>query len=160
MNFKLSTGKTIWQNINVIVKLKLRVNMPKKTTKTIKETTPINIGNIIAMIILVAIIGLGGIYLAKYNANRNPAKQVAAAQTINYDCNEGQTVLSVLEEKAEIKIQNSDYGVYVDEINGAANGDNGFWIYYVNSEMGQVGADQYQCKTDDKIEWRFEQLLQ
>ncbi len=137
--------------------------MPRVKKETIKQTQervmPIGIGNIVAIIILVAIVGLGGIYLSRYNAKRTPASNVAAAQSIAYDCNEGQTVLNILKEKADVKTQDSDYGVFVDEINGTTNNNGGFWIYYVNGEMGQVGADQYSCKADDKVEWRFEKLL-
>lgn len=138
--------------------------MPKKTKKIIEEkiifppsSGSFGLGNIIAIIFLIALFGLGGIYLGKYNS-QNPTQKVAATQSINYDCNEGQTVLTVLKEQAEIKTQDSEYGVYVDEINGITNDEGGFWIYYVNGEMGQVGADQYNCQTGDQVEWRFEKL--
>lgn len=129
--------------------------MPQKA----KEKIELNVGNIIAIIVVIVLIGLGAWGVAKHNAKKTVTPAVAAAQTLSYDCNEGQTALDILKTKAEIKTQDSDYGVYVDEINGAANDNGGFWIYYVNGEMGQVGADQYQCKTGDKVEWRFEKLL-
>lgn len=137
--------------------------MPRKTVKKIEEietaTANITLGNIIAIIVVIALVGLGAWGVAKYNNNRVVTPNVAAAQTLAYDCNDGQTVLSVLKDKAEIKTLDSDLGVYVDEINGTANDNGGFWIYYVNGTMGQVGVDQYQCKTGDKVEWRYEKLL-
>jgi len=128
------------------------------TKKIENQQNQINIGlgNIIAIVVLVGLLILAGWGISKYSKDSVP--QVAAAQTLDYDCSEGQTALGVLKEKAEVKTQDSDYGVYVDEINGTANDDGGFWIYYINGEMGEVGADQYSCQDGDKIEWRFEKL--
>lgn len=132
--------------------------MPR--AEEVSKTIDLKIGNIIAIIILIGLIGLGGGYLAKHNQAKVSAPQsVAAVQTISYDCEEGQTALTVLKDDNEVKTQDSELGVFVDEINGVKNGDGSFWIYYVNGEMGQVGAEEYQCQAGDKIEWRFEKIM-
>ena len=134
--------------------------MPKKVIKTIEKTPSINIANILAIIILIGLVGLGGGYLAKHKAPAETSlPSIESAQTISYDCGEGQIALDILKEQAEVKTQDSELGAFVDTVNGTGNGDGSFWIYYVNGEMGQVGADQYKCQTGDKVEWRFEKLM-
>lgn len=57
-----------------------------------------------------------------------------------------------------MKFQESDFGVFVEEINGVKNGDkkNFYWMYYVNGESASVGASQYTLQSGDVIEWKFE----
>ena len=67
------------------------------------------------------------------------------------------------------KIENIDvkatyYGqydsIFVDSISSYSGGDdNRYWIYYVNSESGMVGADKYIIKNNDIIEWKFEKSI-
>lgn len=137
----------------------LTIRSKMSRDENVSQTIDFKIGNILAIIILIVLVGLGTVYLAKYNSAQVPAPAVSNAQIISYDCAEGQTALAVLQDDNEVKTQDSDYGVYVDEINGTKNGDGSFWIYYVNGEMGQVGAEQYQCTNNDKIEWRFEEIM-
>lgn len=75
----------------------------------------------------------------------------------------GQTALALLEQAAqelEVEVKTKNYGemgTLVEQIDSLANGqDNKYWIYYVNGEMAQVGADKYVLKGGDKVEWRFE----
>jgi len=146
----------------------------KKTLKTVRAKSPdikerlnvdlttpsMGIGNIIAIVVVIALVGLTASFLTKFNTAKNPVgPAVASVQTINYDCPEGQTALAVLKEENEVKTQESSLGLFVDAINNTSNTDNSFWIFYVNGQMGQVGADQYTCQNGDKIEWRFEKIL-
>jgi len=53
------------------------------------------------------------------------------------------------------------YGIYdsllIDSIANIENGqDNKYWIYYINSESGSVGADKQTVENNDLIEWKFE----
>lgn len=81
----------------------------------------------------------------------------AATNTIAYDGVEGKTALELLKAKATVVTKDSDYGPYVDSINGVAGGSEGkYWAFYVNGQMAPVGADAYKTKTGDKIEWKFE----
>lgn len=50
----------------------------------------------------------------------------------------------------------SGLGILVESMGELKNGtDNKYWQYFVNNEMPQVGADQYELKDGDDIEWRF-----
>lgn len=131
-----------------------------KQIETVAPTSTISIGNIIAIIVVIALIGFGASYLSKFSTAQKPAIQtVSGVQSINYDCPAGQTALAVLKETNTVQAQDSSMGLFVDTINGTTNTDNSFWIFYVNGQMGQVGADQYTCQAGDKIEWRFEKIL-
>jgi uncharacterized protein YxeA len=85
--------------------------------------------------------------------------KIAKAETssVSYDGQEGKTALELLKQNAEVVTKDSAYGPYVDSINNVQGGTDGkYWAFYVNGQMAQVGADAYQTKTGDKIEWKFE----
>lgn len=125
----------------------------------VSKINDINLGNIIAIVVLISLVGLGGVYLAQYQSAKTPAPSVSAGQTISYDCEQGRLALDILKEDNEVVTQDSEEGLFVTEINGVKNTDGSFWIFYVNGEMGQqLGVDQYSCQAGDKIEWRFEKI--
>lgn len=77
--------------------------------------------------------------------------------SIIYPGEDGKTALEILKQKADVITQDSAYGEYVDSINGVKGGEDGkYWAFYVNREMAQVGAGEYQTKSTDRIEWKFE----
>lgn len=77
--------------------------------------------------------------------------------TVTYDGVEGKTALELLKTKETVVTKDSQYGPYVDSVNGVVGGTDGkYWAFYVNGQMAQVGADAYVTKTGDKIEWKFE----
>lgn len=116
--------------------------------------------NILAMVIVLVIFGFLGFFVDRSNSNavekNKPA--VAAVQTIAYDGEDGKNALELLKSKAEVKTQDSSIGIFVISINGVANSEDHFWMFYVNGELGSVAADQYTTKSSDKIEWRYNQF--
>lgn len=131
-----------------------------KEVKTKKKENSFELINIIAIISIILVIAVIGVLVDKNNQSKaSNTKKVEAAQSINYDCIDGKSALDILKEKAEVKTVDSTYGVYVDQINGTANNDGSFWIFYVNGQMADVDPAQYQCKPDDKIEWRYEKIM-
>jgi hypothetical protein len=112
--------------------------------------------NIIAIVVLVFLLALAGWFISKYQ--KTPQTENVYAYRVSYDCNSGQNALELLKTKANIKSKDSEFGVYVSSIDDIANSENGFWMYYVNGQIGEVGADQYKCQDGDKVEWRFETL--
>jgi len=75
---------------------------------------------------------------------------------------EGMTAFSVLEEAAkkdgtEVASTKYDFGIMVNSIGTYKGGEDGkYWLYYVNSKVPEVGADQYKVKAGDVVEWKFE----
>lgn len=74
----------------------------------------------------------------------------------------GQTVLDILKQLTQdnnITLELKDYaglGTMVNKIGELTNGqDNKYWQYYINDQYSQTGADKYQLKNNDIIEWRF-----
>ena len=125
-----------------------------------KDPAEFGILNIIAIIAVIAVFAIAGFLINRYNQKAVPApKTIQAAQAINYDCAEGQTALAILKDKADVKTVDSSFGAYVDSINNTSNSNGSFWIFYVNGNMAEVGPDQYNCKPNDKIEWRYEKIM-
>jgi len=116
--------------------------------------------NVIAIVIIIGLVGLGGHFLGKYEQNKSESKtqKVEAVQTIAYDGAEGRSALDLLKEKAEIQTQDSSLGAFVTTINGTANSEDHFWMFYVNGELAPTAADQFITKDGDKIEWRYEKF--
>lgn len=58
----------------------------------------------------------------------------------------------------EMDIQDSDYGKYVNAINGVASGDYGAtsgWLVALNGEDLAVSADNQEVSAGDEIIWRY-----
>lgn len=123
--------------------------------------------NFLAIIILLAIVVFGGSLLGNWVSQRQTEKSVAGIQnqfqpvvvkTVAYDGQDGKTALDLLKASHDIKTEDSSMGVFVTSIDSSANTDDTFWMFFVNNELASVGADKYQTKSSDKIEWRFEKL--
>jgi len=124
-----------------------------------KNNSSTGLINIIAIIVVIIIAGVVGFLADKYNPKAGGQKQaIASVQTIAYDGQEGKTALDLLKEKADIQAEESSIGSFVTEINGIANSEDHFWMFYVNNDLAPVASDQYQTKDGDKIEWRFEAI--
>ncbi len=51
----------------------------------------------------------------------------------------------------------SDMGTFVEAIGNKQGGQDGkYWMYYINGQLPSVGADKYELKTGDRVEWKFE----
>lgn len=82
-------------------------------------------------------------------------------QNITYQGVEGKNALELLKSKATVQTQTYEgIGELVTSINGIASTADNYWIFYVNGQQAQVGADAYITKSTDTIEWRYEQAQQ
>ena len=79
--------------------------------------------------------------------------------TADVDLPEGATVYDALVATgADVNATDSDYGMYVQGINGLAGGDFGDmsgWMFEVNGEMAEVGCSQYELKAGDVVTWTY-----
>lgn len=68
----------------------------------------------------------------------------------------GDSVMDVLDDTVEVEEDNglvtSIEGVSQDEATST------YWMYKVNDEMAEVGAEQFEVKADDKIEFYLEKF--
>jgi len=117
------------------------------------------IGGILAVIILIA--GATAIMLATRNGHTTPSNTAATTTqqqtTITYTGIKGKTALAQLKELEQVTTKSSQYGEYVDSINGVQGGTNGkYWSFYVNSKLSDVGAGDYTATGGETITWKFE----
>ncbi|HLO11894.1 MAG TPA: DUF4430 domain-containing protein, partial [Pseudoneobacillus sp.] len=61
---------------------------------------------------------------------------------------------SVFGEK--VKYTESKYGKLITSIDGIEAKGSNYWAFYVNGQMGTVGADTYQLKAGDQISFQYE----
>lgn len=76
--------------------------------------------------------------------------------SVTYEGVEGKTAFDLLKESHQVDSQQYDFGVMVKSIDGKASDASKYWLYYVNGEQPSVGADKYETKAGDTIEWRLE----
>jgi len=121
----------------------------------------------IAAIILLLILGIIGIVAGPIAEKNKASKEVAGieaqalpktVQTVSYEGQDGKTALEILKETHNIKTQESSMGIFVTSINDTTNTPDTFWMFYINNQLGPIGADQYKTKAGEKIEWRFEKF--
>lgn len=73
-----------------------------------------------------------------------------------YVATAGTSVLTQLDQIADVKTQESEFGAFVDSINGTKGGTDGkYWLYFVNGESATTSADSYITKGGEKIEWKL-----
>ena len=79
--------------------------------------------------------------------------------TTDVDVPEGSTVYDALVATgADVNATDSDYGMYVQGINGLATGDYGDmsgWMFEVNGEMAEVGCSELEVADGDAIVWTY-----
>ena len=81
------------------------------------------------------------------------------AVSADVELDEGATAYDALVEAADdVNASETDYGMYVQGINGLAGGDHGDmsgWLYYVNGEMADVGCSEYVLEDGDVVSWVY-----
>lgn len=99
-----------------------------------------------------------------YTAATNVETQTAPKMTLSseetteftYVATADSSVLEQLEQIADVETQQSDFGVFVDSINGTKGGTDGkYWLYFVDGTSATISADSYITKGGEKIEWKL-----
>lgn len=76
---------------------------------------------------------------------------------VSFTAEKGKNVLDQLKSNATVETKDSQYGPYVDSVNGVKGGTDGkYWSFYVNGTLAQKGAADYVTDGGEKIEWKFE----
>ncbi|MBD3332475.1 DUF4430 domain-containing protein [candidate division GN15 bacterium] len=66
------------------------------------------------------------------------------------------TVLELLERDHEVQYTSSAMGAFVDMIDSVGGDEAYFWLYSVNSEMGQTAADKHILDPGDTVKWHYQ----
>lgn len=79
--------------------------------------------------------------------------------TAEVELPEGATAYDALVAAADdVNASDSEYGMYVQGINGLAGGDFGDmsgWMFEVNGEMAEVGCSEYELAAGDVVTWLY-----
>lgn len=98
---------------------------------------------------------------SKETTDAKQEKQEKRTRTdITYTAKEGKTSLEQLRLEADgVVTKQSEYGEYVDTIEGHVGGTDGYyWSFYVDGTMSDVGAGSYTQKGGETIQWKFQKL--
>ncbi|MBM2821200.1 MAG: hypothetical protein HW405_960 [Candidatus Berkelbacteria bacterium] len=123
--------------------------------------------NFLAIIILAAILVIGGSLLGNFASKKQTDKSVAGlanqfkpvvVKTITYQGEDGKTAMDILKASHQVRTEDSTIGSFVTSIDGTENTLDTYWMFYVNDQLAPSGADQYNTKTGETVEWRFEKL--
>lgn len=149
-------------NINSKFRMQKERNKYMPTQVRIKKTAEkISLINIVAIVVLIALFGIGGHFIGRLNESKvstAASSQISGVQTFSYEGETGKTALDLLKSKSDVQVSESSLGSFVMSINGTTNSDSQFWMLYINGELATTAADQAQTKEGDKIDWRFEKF--
>lgn len=122
--------------------------------------------SIIVIAILVILIALGAASgkLAKNTTTDQipgttstaPTSQVT--KTISIDGQDGKNVLDVLRQNHQVETTDSSFGTFVKSVDGTAQTENSFWLFYVDGQPATQAADKTDTHNGQKIEWRYETI--
>jgi len=86
----------------------------------------------------------------------NELDQPAPETSIVYQGEDGRNAMDLLRANHQVTVKSYDFGDFVTSINGITPDSNQFWSMYVNGEMSQVGAADYETKSTDTIKWQID----
>ncbi|HRN90563.1 MAG TPA: DUF4430 domain-containing protein [Candidatus Saccharibacteria bacterium] len=126
------------------------------------KRTNIYIISIVAAVILLVTGILWTLNRPNERVAEQPSNSIIKSQRteIIYTAKPGETSLKQLKEEAnDVITKTSDFGEYVDSIEGHQGGTDGkYWSFYINGTMSDVGADSYMQKGGEVITWKFQKL--
>ena len=131
-------------------------------------------GGVAACALALTVVACGAAPAASDNADGAAQEQQATmAVTVEIDATagegekttsevelpEGATAYDALVAAADdVNASDSEYGMYVQGINGLAGGDFGDmsgWMFEVNGEMAEVGCSEYELAAGDVVTWLY-----
>ena len=119
---------------------------------------------IVLSIIIVIILAVVGIFLyssqdSDEKTSENPVPAQIQSDEISYAGVDGKTALELLKSARDAKTSSFDnMGEFVISIDGKVADGSHFWALYINGEMAQVGAGEYQTKNGETITWKLEEI--
>jgi hypothetical protein len=88
----------------------------------------------------------------------NELNQPAPETSIIYQGEDGRNALELLRANHQVTVKSYDFGDFVTSINGITPASNQFWSMYINDQMSQVGASEYETKSSDIIRWQIDSV--
>ena len=109
-------------------------------------------------LVVIVILAVGYVTNLKEEAGRSNEEykqELVEDKVFEYKGKEGVDALTLLKEEREVGLDDVGMVVSIDGIK-ADSDKREFWGFYVNNQMAQMGAADYQSKDTDVIEWRIE----
>lgn len=131
-----------------------------------KRKTNNQLIKLIAGLLIIIVIGAAGWLMnKKKTASNSPDISTPTTQQnsesaqndiISYNGKDGIDALTILKENHTVESSTSEYGAFVNSIDGkAADSNTTFWAFYINGAMANQAADKTITKNTDKIEWKL-----
>lgn len=77
-------------------------------------------------------------------------------KSITYEGKDGETALDLLRAAGyDVTVESSELGDYVTAIGDVTSTKSEYWLFEVDGKMPSVGADVYETKAGQQVEWRF-----
>jgi len=113
---------------------------------------------ILAGVLIIIVAGAGIDVAAHHQTSTKTVTVTQQAPTTHlaYRGQDGKTALALLKQHATVVTKSSSLGEYVVSINGNNGGGSKYWIFYVNGQESQVGADAYTTKNTDLVQWKLQ----
>lgn len=103
-----------------------------------------------------------GLYLIVPDRNicstNQAIEQLASRCEISYKGVEGNNALELLKSTHQVETQKFSFGEMVSSIDGVASPATHFWAFEINGVLAEVGAGDYQTKSDDTLSWKLQKL--
>jgi len=77
---------------------------------------------------------------------------------ITYPGVDGHNALDLLKATHQVGTQKFSFGEMVNSIDGVKAPATDFWAFYVNGQLANVGAGDYQTKSTDLITWQLQKI--
>jgi hypothetical protein len=118
------------------------------------------IGILAAVIIVGGLIGFGIVNQDKNTDTTTTASPTASVnkELISYQGQDGQKAIDVLKASHTVVTEDSSFGPFVKGIDGLVADSAHYWAFYVNGQYATIGAHQYDSKSSDLIEWKYEAI--
>ncbi len=68
----------------------------------------------------------------------------------------GSNAFDAMKENSELEVQEFDFGVMVNGIEGVVAGENEYWALYINGAYAEKGIADYSIEENTQIEWKLE----
>lgn len=130
-------------------------------SKTNKQSN-ILIG-VLATVIVAVLVVVGIVLWQNRDDSSQPSGDVSQSQSVTtdvvYSGEDGKNALELLRASHDIATETFDgIGEYVISIDGRAADGTHFWALYVDGNMAQVGASEYQTKDGETITWKLDEI--
>lgn len=106
------------------------------------------------LIILLVVV----VYALSSDKKGQKAQSTDSVKVFSYNCEKEKSTFEVLVNKFDIKTTDSSYGKMVTGIDGIVPDKNEYWAFYIDGKTSSVGAENYKCMGEEKIEWRLDKF--